>query len=98
MSHFKKENPEFYSGQLQPVDVNATLGCVGYRIEQLARVADLPPSVVLGKYGIVLHDHIIDSWDYVNLGRFVEFEPNFTIVESVDIPLCKVSKIRRDDE
>ena len=86
------------TGLLQPKDVNSALAAVGYRIEEAGRESGKTPSEWLSSMGIILPADIIDSWDYVQLGRFAEIKPSVTIVDSPDFPLSEINEIGEDDE
>ena len=84
-------------GLLQPDDINGTLAAIGLRIEESGRESNLPPSQWLIKLGIVLPDQVIDSWDYVNLGRFAEVTPSVSPVKSPEFQLSNISEIEEED-
>lgn len=86
------------AGLLQPKDVNSALAAVGFRIEEAGRQSGKTPSEWLYSMGIILPADIIDSWDYVQLGRFADIQPSITLVDSPDFPLSEINEIGKDDE
>jgi hypothetical protein len=85
-------------GLLQPNDINGTLAAIGLRIEESGRESNLKPSQLLFKLGIVLPENLIDSWDFINIGRFAEVTPSTSPVASPDFQLSDISEIEGEND
>ena len=85
-------------GLLQPHDINGTLAAIGLRIEESGRESNLTPSQLLFKLGIVLPENLIDSWDFINIGRFAEVTPSTSPVDSPEFQLSDISEIEGEND
>tara|TARA_Y100000816_G_C25673165_1_gene356759 strand:+ start:41 stop:349 length:309 start_codon:yes stop_codon:yes gene_type:complete len=79
----KNEELSYVPGILEPQNTPALIVAVAFKLSEFGRLSGKSPNQLFGPMGIALPEHVLDSWDFLNIEQYA------------DIPVSRV-QVKKD--